>query len=76
MNSIGHPIVGDRLYNKILKRTLQKKNNINDIMQSSRLFLHSNSITFEDMFGNNISVEDHLPDDLLKIVNFLEIETN
>ena len=56
MNSIGHPIVGDRLYNKILKRTLQKKNNINDIMQSSRLFLHSNSITFEDMFGNNISV--------------------
>ena len=56
MQSIGHPIVGDKLYGGKLER--QDKNNL------SRQFLHASKLKFEYL-GREYEFSSNLPTDLI-----------
>ncbi len=61
LKSINHPIVGDKLYT-------QKKPEF----EINRIFLHAFSLEFNLKAGQRIRFEVDLPDELVKILNFLE----
>ena len=59
--SIGHPIVGDKLYGP-------KTNPLN----LNRHFLHAASLEFTDSHGEKIKLESALPEDLFEILTFIK----
>ena len=61
--SIGHPVVGDKLYK--LKQKLQPFSDSSLSLEVPRQMLHAESIEFE-LFGKNYSFSSPLPDDFLK----------
>ena len=61
--SIGHPVIGDPLYNIKHSRTLSKA------LEISRQFLHSYKLSFKNPFdGKDINIEIPLTDDLKNIL--------
>ena len=65
--SIGHPVIGDRLYNIKHSRIVSKKLGLN------RQFLHAHHLSFLNPFDNKmITLNSNLPDDLSAILSKLK----
>lgn len=58
LSHLGHPLVGDSLYGKVLPKTL------------NRQFLHASKLEFVGPSGQNISVSSPLPPDLQAFLDF------
>lgn len=71
LQSIGHPVVGDRLY---ARRQGRRKLNGSDIIESlGRHFLHASFLVFtHPETGERVSFESHLPEELAQFLSLLE----
>ena len=69
MTSLGHPIIGDKLY--FNKKTVQFSKNLK--INIERHLLHASKIKFFHPTTNKkIILHSEVPDDMQKIINILE----
>jgi RluA family pseudouridine synthase len=78
LQSIGHPIVGDRdyggedLFLSDLKPSYKLRRGVDEKPLTKRLFLHAERIVLRDLDGASVDVTMPLPDDLAVVLKQLE----
>ena len=78
LQSVGHPIVGDRDYGgeplllSSLKTGYKRRPGVRERPLVDRLFLHAERVSFCDLDGTQVTVETPLPEDLAMALQKLE----
>ena len=78
LQSVGHPIVGDRDYGgeplllSSLKTGYKRRPGVQERPLVDRLFLHAERVSFCDLDGTQVTVETPLPEDLVVALQKLE----
>jgi len=78
LQSVGHPIVGDRDYGgeplllSSLKTGYKRRPGVRERPLVDRLFLHAERVSFCDLDGTQVTVETPLPEDLVMALQKLE----
>ncbi len=67
--SIGHPIVGDRLYGPGRDRRGKRHAEDPAAFPATRLMLHAEALEFSDLKGNRFTFEAPLPEDFLSVIH-------
>lgn len=67
LKAIGHPVIGDSVYGGRTANTLFKEQ-----YSLTRQFLHAKSLEFIDMYGEKVSIESELPEDLDYVIREIQ----